>query len=149
MQTVPVWVGGAIPRLFFCAPRWRRLQVLALGILMGVLMCWSAAAGAEPVQDSWARVGNASWYGHEFQSRRTASGDRFDPGLLTGAHRTLPLGSKVRVTNLHNGRSVLVTINDRGPYRGRRLIDLSYGAARVLGMVQRGVARVRIELIDS
>ena len=97
----------------------------------------------------WSKIGKASWYGHEFAWRRTASGERFDPEDLTGAHRTLPLGSKVRVTNLVNGRSVLVTINDRGPYRYRREIDLSYGAARVLGMVNQGVAQVRIELVDS
>jgi rare lipoprotein A len=103
----------------------------------------------EATADTWSKVGNASWYGHEFSRRPTASGEIFDPRLLTGAHRTLPLGTKVRVTNLHNGRSVLVTINDRGPYRYRREIDLSLGAARVLGMVNRGIARVRIELVDS
>ena len=90
-------------------------------------------------------VGHASWYGSQFANRPTASGALFDPEKLTAAHRKLPLGTKVVVTNLHNGRSVLVTINDRGPYWGNRVIDLSYRAARVLGMVQRGVARVRIE----
>jgi len=94
-------------------------------------------------------IGHASWYGEEFARRPTASGERYDPSKLTGAHRTLPLGSRVRVTNLLNGRSVLVTINDRGPYMPRREIDLSYGAARVLGIVRRGVARVRIELVES
>ena len=93
--------------------------------------------------------GRASWYGHEFARRKTASGEVFDPHDLTGAHRTLPLGTRVRVTNLHNGRSVLVKINDRGPYYRRRDIDLSLGAARVLGMVRRGIARVRIELVES
>lgn len=90
-------------------------------------------------------IGHASWYGAQFANRPTASGALFDPEKLTAAHRKLPLGTKVVVTNLHNGRSVLVTINDRGPYWGNRVIDLSYRAARVLGMVQRGVARVRIE----
>ena len=90
-------------------------------------------------------IGNASWYGSQFANRPTASGQLFDPEKLTAAHRKLPLGSKVVVTNLHNGRSVLVTITDRGPYWANRDIDLSYRAARVLGMVQRGVARVRIE----
>jgi rare lipoprotein A len=94
-------------------------------------------------------TGHASWYGEEFAQRPTASGERYDPGKLTGAHRTLPLGSRVRVTNLQNGRSVLVTINDRGPYAGRRAIDLSYGAARALGMIERGVTRVRIERVES
>jgi len=90
-------------------------------------------------------IGHASWYGAQFANRPTASGTLFDPEKLTAAHRKLPLGTKVVVTNLHNGRSVLVTINDRGPYSGNREIDLSYRAARVLGMVQRGVARVKIE----
>jgi rare lipoprotein A len=94
-------------------------------------------------------TGHASWYGDEFARRPTASGERYDPAKLTGAHRTLPFGSRVRVTNLQNGRSVLVIINDRGPYAGRRAIDLSYGAARALGMVERGVTRVRIELVES
>jgi rare lipoprotein A len=102
---------------------------------------------AEP--ESGKRIGEASWYGQEFASRLTASGERFDPHGFTGAHRTLPLGSKVLVTNLHNGRSVLVTITDRGPFRCHREIDLSYGAARALGMVRRGIARVSIEPTDS
>jgi len=103
---------------------------------------------ADPVAPS-AVTGRASWYGDEFARRQTASGELFDPDKLTGAHRTLPLGTRVRVTNLLNGRSVLVTINDRGPYIAQRDIDLSYGAARVLGMVRRGIARVRIELVES
>jgi rare lipoprotein A len=90
-------------------------------------------------------IGQASWYGKQFANRPTASGALFDPEKLTAAHKKLPLGTKVVVTNLHNGRSVLVTINDRGPYWGNREIDLSYRAARVLGMVERGLARVRIE----
>ena len=90
-------------------------------------------------------IGQASWYGAQFANRPTASGALFDPEKLTAAHKKLPLGTKVVVTNLHNGRSVLVTINDRGPYWGNREIDLSYRAARVLGMVERGLARVKIE----
>jgi rare lipoprotein A len=106
-------------------------------------------AGAADEETPTVTIGRASWYGHEFAFRRTASGARFDPSRLTGAHRTLPLGTRVRVTNLHNGRSVLITINDRGPFRAKRDIDLSLGAARAIGMVERGIARVRIELLDS
>jgi rare lipoprotein A len=102
----------------------------------------SASTQAPPVRHV---IGQASWYGAQFANRPTASGALFDPEKLTAAHKKLPLGTKVVVTNLHNGRSVLVTINDRGPYWGNREIDLSYRAARVLGMVQRGVARVKIE----
>ena len=119
--------------------------LVGLGLM---LLVAPMPARAEPLTRS-PQVGQASWYGEEFARRRTASGETFDPHDLTGAHRTLPLGSKVRVTNLHNGRSVLVTINDRGPYRRRRVVDLSYGAARVLGMVRRGIAQVRIELVES
>ena len=101
----------------------------------------SATARAEPP----TRVVQASWYGAEFRNRRTASGERFDPESLTGAHRTLPLGSRLKVTNLRNGRSVLIMITDRGPFRKNRDLDLSLGAARMLDMVERGVERVRIE----
>lgn len=91
--------------------------------------------------------GEASYYGHEFEGRSTASGEAFDPAALTAAHRTLPFGSKVRVTNAHNGRSVVVRINDRGPFVEDRLIDVSSGAAKHLGMVQSGTARVMLELL--
>ena|ERR687888_2004050 len=144
MQTVPRGAGGAIPRPLFHA----RTSTSSLVVLtIAPLFLFAYAARAETVQRSV--IGHASWYGEEFAWRPTASGERFDPSKLTGAHRTLPLGSKVRVTNLLNGRSVTVTINDRGPYIPRREIDLSYGAARVLGMLRRGVARVRIDLVDS
>ncbi len=103
------------------------------------------ASASTPAPVSRPIIGHASWYGSQFANRPTASGTLFDPEKLTAAHRKLPLGTKVVVTNLHNGRSVLVTINDRGPYWGNRDIDLSYRAARVLGMVRRGVARVRID----
>lgn|ERR1051325_10755475 len=149
MQTVPLGAGGAIPRLF-CYPARAGRRWLAAGLMAGGLLIAAGSAYADtdasPVA---ATTGHASWYGEQFADRPTASGERYNPDKLTGAHRTLPLGSKVRVTNLQNGRSVLVTINDRGPYARRRAIDLSYGAARVLGMVRRGVARVRIELVDS
>ena len=149
MRTVPYRAGGATPRL--SCRRWagKCVQILTFSLLADLFIGSATPARADSLQDSWAKIGQASWYGQEFDRRLTASGERFDPGLLTGAHRTLPLGSRVRVTNLHNGRSVLVTINDRGPYFGRREIDLSYGAARVLGMLHRGVARVRIELVES
>ncbi len=86
----------------------------------------------------------ASWYGPGFEGRRTASGERFQAQDLTAAHRSLPLGSQVTVTNLANGKSVRVRINDRGPYVRGRTIDLSRGAARRLGLERRGIGRVRI-----
>lgn len=90
-------------------------------------------------------VGLASWYGREFQGRRTASGERFDARALTCASRTFPIGTKVRITDLDTGRSVEATVNDRGPWVKGRVVDLSTAAARALGIVERGVARVRVE----
>ena len=92
--------------------------------------------------------GVASWYGARHQGRPTASGEPFDFYKLTAAHRTLSLGSRVRVTNLENGRSVVVRITDRGPYESGRIIDLSYTAAKALGMLERGLARVRLEVLS-
>jgi rare lipoprotein A len=89
--------------------------------------------------------GRASWYGPEFQGSPTASGEPFDMHALTAAHRTLPLGSYARVKNLDNGRSVVVKINDRGPHARRRMIDLSYAAAKEIRMVGAGTARVEVE----
>lgn len=95
----------------------------------------------------WVRGGVASWYGEAFAKRRTSSGTRFDPKAMTAAHRRLPLGSKVLVVDTQTHRSVIVTINDRGPYSHDRVIDLSHGAANRLGIVHRGLAHVRIALL--
>ncbi|HVB79584.1 MAG TPA: septal ring lytic transglycosylase RlpA family protein [Candidatus Binataceae bacterium] len=95
------------------------------------------------------QVGLASWYGPGFQDHRTADGRRFNMNGLNAAHRTLPMNSLVRVTNLENGRSVVVRINDRGPYIAGRIIDLSRAAARALGMKKDGLARVRIERVPE
>src|SRR5262245_42666442 len=91
-------------------------------------------------------VGIASFYGRAHDGRRTASGEVFDMNQMTAAHRTLPFGTRVRVTNLANGRETVVRINDRGPFRRGRIIDLSYAAARKLGFVGRGLAKVRVEV---
>jgi rare lipoprotein A len=91
--------------------------------------------------------GLASWYGYPHHGRVTASGQRFDMYALTAAHRTLPLGTRVRVTNLHNGRSVNVIISDRGPFVKNRIIDLSYAAAREIGMIAPGIVPVQLELL--
>ena len=98
-----------------------------------------------PDADRFEEIGQASWYGPWHHGRQTASGTTFDMNKLTAAHRSLPLGTNVRVTNLDNGRSVDVTINDRGPYVGRRVIDLSRRAARELRMEKEGLAPVLIE----
>jgi len=93
------------------------------------------------------QIGTASWYGEYFDGKQTASGEDFDMYDLTAAHPTLPLGSYVRVTNLRNGRAVVVKVNDRGPIVQGRIIDLSYGAAQVLKFDAHGLQRVRLELV--
>jgi rare lipoprotein A len=93
--------------------------------------------------------GIASWYGPGFNGNRSASGEIFNQNALTAAHRSLPFGTQVRVTNLRNGESVVVRINDRGPYSGNRVIDLSAGAARAVGLIQAGVAPVSLEVLGT
>jgi len=91
--------------------------------------------------------GNASYYGNELAGNRTSSGERFDPHAYTCAHRSLPLGTKLRVTNLANGRSVVVRVNDRGPFTRGRILDMSLAAARDIAMIGPGHARVRLEVV--
>ena len=92
--------------------------------------------------------GTASYYGAKFHGRRTASGEKFDMHQMTAAHRTLPFGSRVQVTNPANGHTVTVTINDRGPFHGNRVIDVSRAAASELGLIQRGSGTVELALLD-
>jgi rare lipoprotein A len=94
------------------------------------------------------QIGTASWYGEYFVGKPTASGEDFDMYDMTAAHPTLPLGSYVRVTNLRNGRAVVVKVNDRGPIVPGRIIDLSYGAAKVLQFENRGLQKVRLDLVN-
>ena len=103
-------------------------------------------AGAEAPAPG-AEVGLASFYGRAHQGKRTASGERFDLRAMTCAHRTLPFGRRLRVVDLETGRSVVVRVNDRGPFAEDRVVDLSLAAARKLGIVERGVARVRLEQV--
>ena len=94
-------------------------------------------------------VGYASWYGQKHHGKRTASGERFDMNSHTAAHRNLKFGTKVRVSNLENGKSTVVEINDRGPFVKKRIIDLSYAAASELEFVRDGTCRVRLEILDK
>ena len=96
---------------------------------------------------TYDKTGIASWYGDEFGGRLTANGEIFDPALVSAAHKTLPMPSVVRVTNLDNGKSLVVRINDRGPYVSGRIIDMSREAARLLGFKDNGIARVRVKLL--
>ena len=102
-----------------------------------------------PIPAKKFQVGKASWYGRVFQHHKTASGEPYDMHDFTAAHRTLPLGSWVKVTNLRNDHSVMVRINDRGPMRKGRILDLSYGAAMILGIRDTGVAKVRLDVIET
>jgi len=119
---------------------------------LGVLLLLAAGCSGErqeaqpdPARPAYVERGVASWYGKAFAGRRTASGERFDPAAFTAAHPTLPFGSMVRVTNLANGRSVMVRVNDRGPFVRGRVLDCSEAAARQLGFRSRGVAQVALD----
>jgi rare lipoprotein A (peptidoglycan hydrolase) len=119
---------------------------LAAGTALGLASLPLTAPPSAREQRGWA-----SWYGPGFAGRPTASGERFSPQALTAAHRSLPLGTQARVTNLETGQQVEVTINDRGPFADpeRRVIDLSRAAAAQVGMVQRGVGPVRVTVLDT
>lgn len=122
------------------------LAVLAIliGSLIILALISSHALSAEA--GGFTQRGIASWYGERFHGRRTANGERFDMNALTAAHRKLAFGTRVKVTNPENGRSVTVRINDRGPYVGKRTIDLSREAARHIGLIDKGVGRVLLEV---
>lgn len=103
-----------------------------------------------PKEDyTYKEVGTASWYGPDFHAKRTANGEKYDMHSLTAAHRTLPLPSIVRVTNLENGRSLVVRVNDRGPYARNRIIDVSKKVAQLLGFLEQGTAKVRVEVLEK
>jgi rare lipoprotein A len=134
-----------------------RAMAFALPLCL-LAYAWSRAAAAEshrveilrPVDPALSgQIGLASWYGKEHAGRPMANGEIFDPNLLTAAHRALPLGTRLRVTLLATGRSIIAVITDRGPYVRRRFIDLSQRAAQELGMTKTGLARVRIEILPK
>jgi len=108
-----------------------------------------AFTGTSPRPSARVHTGLASWYGSRWQGRRTASGARYDRHHLTAAHRTAPFGAEAVVTNLANGHVVRVRITDRGPHTRRRILDLSYAAARQLAMLQTGTARVQVEWLTA
>ena len=125
----------------------RSMFVFLVALLAGSLV--GCTVGKAPPVQSNAQVvkvqqGKASWYGKQFQGRPTASGERFDMYDRTAAHKQLPFGTRVRVTNLSNGRFTTVRINDRGPFVKGRVIDLSYGAAKQIDMLQAGVVPVKV-----
>jgi len=130
---------------------------VVMAILLTVLACsaaprYTATPGgirrSLPGAVRWVEERTASYYADQFHGRRTANGETFDMHALTAAHRTLPFNTRVRVHNLDNGRSVVVRINDRGPFVEGRIIDLSYGAAKAVGLIGPGTARVRLEVLE-
>ena len=127
-----------------------RLLILSALMLTLALLAGCATTGARPgATGRGAEVGYASYYASRYDGRPTASGETYDERGLTAAHRTLPFGARVRVTNLANGRSVVVTITDRGPFRRDRVIDVSKRAARELGFEREGAVRVRVEIVSG
>jgi rare lipoprotein A len=129
----------------------------AIGLAMMALLAGCATSRApspgsvpEPAPERvWEQTGTASWYGSQHQGRLTASGETFDMHALTAAHATLPMGARVLVTNLKNGRSVQVRINDRGPIVPGRIIDVSRAAAQRLGAVSTGTFPVRLRMVST
>ena len=118
-------------------------------VLLLLMACGSATTRPEPARydADGLEHGMATWYGERHQGGPTASGERFDMRAMTAAHKTLPMQTRVRVTNLKNGRQVVVRINDRGPYARGRIIDVSKAAARELGMIDDGVVPVTVEIL--
>jgi len=123
----------------------RGLCAAALLLLAG---CGSAPKSGGSVSGGHSESGIASYYGNEFHGRKTANGERFDQGKLTAAHRTMPFGTRVKVTNTQNGKSVVVRINDRGPFAKGRIIDLSSSAFKSIAHLGAGVVPVRVVVID-
>ena len=109
----------------------------------------TASSSASASGAARAQLGVASFYGHGFAGRPTASGETFDPTQLTCAHRTFPFGTWLKVTNLANGKSVIVRVNDRGPFTKHRVIDVSEGAAKKLDMIATGTAHVKLEVVTA
>lgn len=125
-----------------------RVSVSLVALALGFPASASSPANTSDVHPvksikHWIEIGQASWYGLKFQGRKTATGENYDMNLLTCAHRSLPLGSWVKVTNLKNRKTVVVRVNDRGPALDGRIVDLSYAAAQAVGL--RGVGKVRID----
>ena len=128
----------------WAAIRWVPLMFLIAPAMEAPLV----ALKSEPVKPIKVWVGNASWYGPNFDGKKTANGERFNAESLTAAHPNLPFGSWVRVVNTRNGKFEVVRINDRGPYQEGREIDVSYRVARKIGLIHSGVSQVRLELMQ-
>jgi rare lipoprotein A len=140
---------SAFFRLLRCPRRYTGLPFLfaVMTALLFLLGCAPSLIMSRGSGSFGPREGMASYYGREFNHRKTASGERFDMNKFTAAHRELPFGTMVKVTNMTNGKSVVVRINDRGPFARGRIIDLSFAAGKAMGMMGTGTVRVRIEIV--
>lgn len=132
-----------MPQLWSARLRWA-------GASCALLMALMAGCSSTPTSSASGHsdTGQASYYGNEFHGRKTANGERFDQGKLTAAHRSLPFGTRVKVTNTQNGKTVVVRVNDRGPFVKGRIIDLSSSAFKNIASLNAGVVPVRIQVID-
>jgi rare lipoprotein A len=128
----------------WAAIRWLPLMFLIAPVMEAPLV----AHLSDPIKPKKVWVGNASWYGPEFDGRKTANGEHFNSESLTAAHPSLPFGSWVRIVNVRNAKFEVVRINDRGPYQEGREIDVSYRVARKIGLIHSGVSQVRLELMQ-
>ncbi len=126
-----------------------RLGLILIAALLPLLGACTPKAAGPPARIGASTVGTASWYGPKYHGRTTASGERFDMEALTAAHRHLPFGTRIRVTNLANGRKLVLKVNDRGPFIAGRILDVSRRAARDLGFLEVGLAELRIEVLGS
>ncbi|MEN3794494.1 septal ring lytic transglycosylase RlpA family protein [Fulvimarina sp. MAC3] len=126
------------------------MKITAKTVLAAAVLAFASAGSTVAMTETATAAsagGHASYYGKRFHGRTTANGEKFNMNAMTAAHKTLPFGTKVKVTNRNNGKSVVVRINDRGPYVGGRVIDLSRGAAAKIGMLNSGTANVSIDIL--
>ena len=114
-----------------------------------VILCGCASSHPVQTDPTKAEIGIASYYAHKFHGRKTASGEVYDEEALTAAHRRLPFGTRVHVTNLSNGKHIILTINDRGPFVDGRIIDVSYRAARDLDFLREGLVKVQVRILQT
>jgi rare lipoprotein A len=163
------WITSGANKSMDCCKRWV-VRAWCCTIVFLLIDCASAprfaergekhsgehmpiAQGEHPVQQNSGKIfltleGIASYYANDFNGKQTSNGETFDMNALTAAHRTFPFGTKVRVTNLENNKTVVVRVNDRGPFKEGRMMDLSFGAAKEIDLIRTGTARVRLEVLE-
>lgn len=124
------------------------LKIKQLILSLILLLSTMSLSSVSMAKDIFTQQGKASWYGGKHHGKKTASGVAYNMHSLTAAHKTLPFNSKVKVTDMNSGKSVILTITDRGPYSGNRILDLSYAAAKDLDIINKGVAKVKLELLN-